>query len=290
MLHFPNLTAKGMSAPLASSGPLSLSGHALEGNKVVRLIYVDEAGISNKEQEPFLVVGAVIVHADDQLDGVERHFSQLVADWIPPEHRQGFVFHAKELFPGGGKVFNRADPAWPLSRRLELADALAAIPERFNLSLAIAFVEKSKFPSDPAQRPHWQRMSARDQLVGTHTAAFLSCALLIDRWMRCALPSEVSMMVVEDNDQSRSFIKEVTRYHQETNLDAFVDPQHKGWFPLRKIKEDPLFQAKRSYSVLQLADFWSYVFKRKLMNDDRYDRFVRPMWPCVIPDPATLGG
>lgn len=270
------------------SGPRAFGGGALCGDRLLRLVYVDEAGISDNGQEPFLVVGAVIVDADKQLIGIERYLDRLVHAWIPEEHQQGFVFHAKELFNGGGKVFRRDDPAWPLSRRLDLADALAAMPHRFNLSLATGFIEKANFPSQAEYRPRWQAMSRQDRAVGTHTAAFLSCALLIDRWMRKALPDEVCMLVVEDNEQARTFIKEVTRHHQQNNLDAFLDPEHKGWFPLRKIKEDPLFQSMRSSSVLQLADFWSYVLKRKLMGDARYDRFVRPMWPRMIPDPAML--
>jgi hypothetical protein len=37
------------------------------GETEVRLIYLDEAGVSNKAQEPWLVVGGVIVDADRQL-------------------------------------------------------------------------------------------------------------------------------------------------------------------------------------------------------------------------------
>ena len=46
-------------------------------------------------------------------------------------------------------------------------------------------------------------------------------------------------------------------------------------FPYRKIKEDPLFQPKRSTSVLVLADFCAYVVKRIVMNNDDpiYSRF-----------------
>jgi hypothetical protein len=75
----------------------------------VRLVYVDEAGLSNAAQEPFLVVGGVIVHADGQLLTVEDRLDQLVNEWIPADQQEGFVFHAKELFNGGGRVFRRDD-------------------------------------------------------------------------------------------------------------------------------------------------------------------------------------
>ena len=39
----------------------------------MRLIYMDKSGISNPEQEPWLVVVAVAIDADKKLTPVERH-------------------------------------------------------------------------------------------------------------------------------------------------------------------------------------------------------------------------
>jgi hypothetical protein len=66
----------------------------------VRLIFIDEAGLSNPEQEPFLVVGAVIVHADQKLIAVQRHLDRLVRHHIPREYQDDFVFHATPLVSG----------------------------------------------------------------------------------------------------------------------------------------------------------------------------------------------
>ena len=96
------------------TGPLSLSGHPLEGDRIVRLVYVDEAGIGHSGEEPFLTVGAVVVHADKQLIAVERYLDKIVKRHIPQEHWGDFVFHATHLFNGGGKVFTRNNPDWPL--------------------------------------------------------------------------------------------------------------------------------------------------------------------------------
>ena len=81
----------------------------------MRLVYVDEAGISDKKQEPFLVVAGVIIDTDKQLVALERHLDKIVARHIPPQHRENFVFHASHLFNGGGKVFTRNNPEWPLA-------------------------------------------------------------------------------------------------------------------------------------------------------------------------------
>jgi hypothetical protein len=67
------------------------------------------------------------------------------------EYQDNFVFHASHLFNGGGRVFARDNPDWPLQKRLLIADELAAIPAKFRLPLAMTFVERAKFPSDPAE-------------------------------------------------------------------------------------------------------------------------------------------
>ena len=81
----------------------------------MRLIYLDEAGISNIKQEPFVTMAGIIVHGDSQLRDVERRLKKLVKKHIPEELREDFVFHAKEIFHGGNTL-NRED--WPLKRRL----------------------------------------------------------------------------------------------------------------------------------------------------------------------------
>lgn len=98
----------------------------------MRLVYLDEAGISKKER--FLAVGAVVVHGDARLIGVQRHLDRLVEQWIPEPQRQGFIFHPMELFHGG-KTLTRE--AWPLERRLQLAEAFAAIPKKHGLRLGL---------------------------------------------------------------------------------------------------------------------------------------------------------
>ena len=249
-------------------------GDAPKGSRVVRLIYVDEAGISARE--PFLIVGGVILHADDQLVKLEAALDDLVAQWVPTEHQPGFVFHAMDLFNGGGKVFHRDDPRWPLARRLELADQLAALPQAHGLTLSLGAIWKPE---------HQKRegISDKEWTIFLHALAFLSCAAVAENWMRNACAGEVSLIIAEDNDQSRSMIRDLMRMNQDPNgISAFGD-KYAHLFPLKHIKEDPLFQPKRSSSVLQLADFWAYVAKKRHMKDARYNRFVDPMWPSLAP-------
>jgi hypothetical protein len=80
-------------------------------------------------------VSAVIIDADKTLVAVERHLDKIVRRFIPEDQQADFIFDATHLFMWGGNVFTKNHPNWPLSKRLEIADELAAIPKKFGLTL-----------------------------------------------------------------------------------------------------------------------------------------------------------
>jgi hypothetical protein len=164
----------------------------------VRLTYIDEAGISKKE--PFAVVGGIIVHADQKLNAIENQLERIMHRHIPAEHHENFVFSAKHLFNGDNKVFRRDDAEWPIERRLKIADEIVAIPEKFNLPVALSWVERAEFPRS-FDLP--KDMSEKDKAIGLHVCAFLSCAMMVEHWMRRNASHEVCMLVVENNDQAK---------------------------------------------------------------------------------------
>jgi len=257
-----------MIAPCVRFGLRSLSGHALHGSNILRLVYIDEAGIS--AHEPILVVAAVIVHADKQLLQVERYLDRLVATYIPPEEQDTFVFHAHELFNGGGKVFNRSDPRFPLTVRLEIANKLAEIPRRFGLWVTFGHFDRAAFAASDAVS-QLALMNEKEKIAAPHVAAFMTAAIHVEHWMRKNAPDEVCILVAEDNREARRFIKEThTRYQNKKIVEA-ADPWFGEHFPFRKIREEPLFQGKRRSNVLQIADFCAYVIKRHLTKDTHYD-------------------
>ena len=159
-----------------------------------------------------LFVGATKIdravhHADEIRRCIHEEIFQSIERHIPAEYREGFVFHAHELFNGTGKVFDSKDPQnprWPIERRLKIADDLAAVPKKFDLPLAFGWVEKSKFPVANAARAHFFAQNKSEQLVITHVCAFMSCALQVEHWMRAKAQDEICMMIVEDNEQARA--------------------------------------------------------------------------------------
>jgi hypothetical protein len=254
-----------------------------EGDRIVRLVYMDEAGISR--DEPHLVVSAVIVDADKKLIEIERHIEKLVNRFIPEESRDGFVFQAKHLFNGGGKVFKRNDAKWPLSRRLEIADSLAKIAKKFSLPLALGSVEKAKFLQDRPEPIEWK--TEADKALGAHIVAFMSAAMQVEIWMRQNTNNEVCLLVIENIETAKTLITETQATYQ--NPDAFrrlypdgkIPEPERQFFPFRRIKQRPLFEPKAPSSILQIADFYAYVFKKLLEEDRRYLHFAGSILPCV---------
>jgi hypothetical protein len=249
----------------------------------VRLVYCDEAGISNPAHEPFVTVAGVIVQADNKLRGVENHLASLIRRHVPSRHQDGFVFHAKELFNGGGKVFDRkkvdfnGPVEFPLERRLEIADDIAKIPKKFDLQIAFGIIERATFHEN---FPVPVNASSKQRAVLAQGLAFMNCSMFVEHWMREHATDEVCLLVVEDNDQARTFIREIHTYHQRKDI-AF-DKEATLHFPWRKIKEDPLFQPKRPTSPLSIADFFAYVWKRYVQGDKKYERWIVPAYDKVI--------
>jgi len=266
-------------------GPRSLSGVPLDGSNAVRLAYFDEAGISNPKDEPFVVVAGVLVHGDGVLNGVKAHLERLMSRHIPAHYHDGFVFHAKELFNGGGKVFKRLKseehgaPEFPLSRRLQIAEDLAAVPTKFNLPIAIGFVERAKFPKTFELPDNW---TEAQKTVAAHVSVYMSAAIVAEHWMRQNASNENCLMIVQDNDQARKSIRDLQVHHQDKKIVETLGEKERQHFPLRKIQEDPLFQPKRRSNPLVLADFCAYVLKRLLMQDQKFTRFFDQLRPNFI--------
>src|SRR5262249_30858306 len=149
------------------------------------------------------------------LGQVEAHLDRLVKRYIPEDRRENFVFHATEIFNGGGKLFKReADPTkeeWPLARRLEIARELAKIPRLYKLPIVVGHVDRRTFPQTfyfPADAP------TSKLTMAAHVISFAQCAIGVEHWMRRNTSNEVCMMIVEDNDLSRKMIRDVQLHYQ----------------------------------------------------------------------------
>lgn len=259
----------------------------------MRLIYFDEAGLANPRHEPFLVVAGIMVHGDEQLNKVKIELERLLWRHVPPHQRSAFVFHATELFNGGGRVFKRygADfigaAEWPRERRLQIADEFAQILAQYRLPIAVGFADRQKFLED---FPQFQSLDQKNKNIMTHTVAYATSAVLAENWMRDHVPSENCLMVVEDNDQARESLRNFHNLLQNKEIFSYANHEKFGLVHLQRVQEDPLFQPKKPSNPLILADFVAYVFKRILAdNTGPYTRFYNVFHEnLILMNPAKI--
>jgi hypothetical protein len=252
-------------------------------NALARFVYLDEAGISGSRQEPWLVVGGLLVHADTQLNKVYMELAAVVERHIPERDRQGLVLHTSDIYGGNGKLFDeRRNPEWTFDRRMAILEDLAKIPNKANILVTGNAIELAHFPSflevpltpDDEQRQQGKKQKRPSLAIQAHAVAYMACLLEVDVWLREHAKNENCMVVVEDNNEARAAIKQVHRYHQNKLIPFPGDLS--SHFPLRRIREDPAFQEKMPGHPLVLADFVAFVIKRVRMKDPRIWPFFEP--------------
>ena len=199
----------------------------------MRLVYMDEAGTSHPDEEPHVVVSAVIVHADDQLMPAERGLYGIATKHIPAKHLTGFVFHAHELFQGRGRVFGDREE-WPSDRRLAIADDLSTLVGALELPITFGYIKRSEMAG-------WN-LNRHKETIAANVLAFMHCALRINRWLgENTQDNELGMLIIENNDSARRLIRKMHRYLQDPSRHP---KEHWPYLPIIKIKHDPLFEDK----------------------------------------------
>jgi len=242
----------------------------------MRITYFDDAGLFNAQREPFIVIGGVIIHADGQLIPVEEHIDELVQKHIPEEDREGFVFHAMELW-NGGRYFNRE--SWSLEKRLEILADLAAIPAKFDIPVsfgcqkrehALPFIDQEKYNAREIEL----------QLYGNTYARFCES---IEYFMREVASEEITLLIGEDNSAIRAVAKMAHQHYRDPKWISENAPLL-TYFPFERIRESVHFAAKPESKALQIADMCTFIIKKRLMNDP----YVGPLYEALEPMMVVL--
>ncbi|MFN2541280.1 MAG: hypothetical protein ABR514_03805, partial [Chthoniobacterales bacterium] len=122
-------------------------------------IYIDESGISTKDK--VLVFAGVVVDPKRQYLKIAGEINDLIAEFVPAEHRDNFSFHATDLFHGTGRTpFDRR--TYPQDQAREALRQLATIPAKFCLPVVFGFVNKSL--PDPRREELLAKMKPRQQI------------------------------------------------------------------------------------------------------------------------------
>jgi hypothetical protein len=262
-----------MAAPNRVDGARSISGTRLHGSCLVRLTYLDDAGLFNKAQEPFIVIGAAVIDADKQLIAVEDHIESLVRKHIPEKDWDGFVFHATELW-SGGKYFKREE--WPKEKRLAILEDLAAIPKQFDIPITFGF-QAREFMRPSFYPPHY---TDRDRELQGHVDAFTRCCETVEHFMRECTEDEITLLIFEDRDSVRQLVKEAhALYRDPKRMKAFG---HFLYFPFTKIRDTVHFAKKSESRHLQIADTCTFIIKKHLMKDPAIAPFYEALKPLLL--------
>ena len=238
--------------------------------RLVRIIYVDEAGTSARE--PVAVVSGVIVHGDQQLEDLEQSIEKVFDAHVPAHLRNGFHFHGLEVFNGGKKI-KRSE--WAFQERLAFFKDFLGLIQKFKIPVALGIAFAGALKPSGELKTKLRAIKVSDA-TWEHGIAFSSCLERADRFLRVYLDGEESGMVVaEDLSKNKKFLRAMGMAHRKlpallnkgmlhpTELESALGIEPKPQIlTMAKIRDVPHFVEKGGAPVLQLADAAAYAFRR----------------------------
>ena len=249
----------------------SLGGGALAGERIVRIAYMDEAGISKIGQEPHLVVAAAITDPDRQWHDLRRHYDDLASDFFNEEIGYGFVFHAKDVWHGL-PPYNR--DKYPLHDRMRLMRRLAQVPRLYQVPICLGMISKDAFQAN------FPKLAAKQARSLSHAMAFHLAMQRIDEWMETNCPNEVAMLVAEDTQEVKDAIHMIQQAAQSDPMTS--GHEHPLEFRTRCIVDAVNFAPKARSPILQVADTCAFLARRRLSACPHVNVMIAEFWPMIV--------
>jgi hypothetical protein len=249
----------------------------------MRIAYLDEAGISNIRQEPYLVIAGILIHGDRDWPKLHRHLEKLAHRYDVPSH---FGFHAKDIFHGSG-LFDRNNAKWPLVRRRKLLLELASIPKKFKLPVVVGFIQRRSFNAafeDHVKAikrilPDAMRKASPEDLA--YLEAFVGAARGVDYWLMEHSKTEQGLIILEDSSRTKGDLKFLQAIFRDSS-DIHMSFLHARKFKSKRIIETVHFAGKRDSPMLQIADICAFTIKRQLMRRPDIAEFYRVIEPQIV--------
>lgn len=248
--------------------------------RIVRIAYIDESGRSRGE--PIIVAGGVIIHGDRDYRRIEGSLIRLVSDIIKPEDQEKFVFHAKELFHGGGYFKDLS--VWPSHRRFPIIERLAGIIPAFRVPVVFGHLAKAPYRAEvaPVLSSLTDKAREEDTDIGEHMSVFAQAELAIEKQMRAYPRDEVCMVVAEDTDRVKRGIKDAHAFLRSPHKIGGTEFEDFSALPLSRVIDTPHFAAKADSPLLQLADLCSFLIKRRLERRENSQPFFAIIAPQIV--------
>jgi hypothetical protein len=258
------------------------------GENLVRVAFLDEAGRSRGE--PIIVVAGPIVHGDRTYRKLVTRLGEIAVEFIPEKDRKGFIFHAKDIFHGGGKYFKLRKEEWPRERRYALLMAICDVPRQFCLPITFGSLSKS--------------MTAKIRKLGSdsdvafghfvdgveHAVAFGWAEIGIDKQMHAFPRDEICMLIAEDTDRVKAIVKEAHALLRDPDeIAAHPVFSRMPGLPIRKVEDTPHFAAKAESAPLQIADACAFLIMRRLMRRPESQQFFEAISQQLVWSPSMDG-
>lgn len=263
--------------------PLALGGARLEGSQLMRQAFCDESF----SRSPFFVVAGPIIHADNQLIPVEEYLEALVEKYIPETDREGFVFHAADIWNNNG-YFTDKD-RWPHDLCWDILWDLISIPFLFHLPVSLGFKEKphvAEWIKGPIEEIE-QRYRAKAHDVATHGLAFVDYSYQVEKFARECWPDEVAELVAESRPEVHESLDGAHfSLRSRRWLETWDEPPPE--FPFTRIRGAIKFAAKRDEPALQIADACAYVIRAALEGSPDHAPFYNRLRGLMIAVPKDL--
>jgi hypothetical protein len=253
--------------------PRGFGGAILQGGKLVRIAYLDEAGISNRSQEPYLVVAGIILHGDEQWRPLEERLRAIGKRYLPDDDRP--IFHAMDIFHGNAK-FDRT--TWPRERRWSLLRELCEVPRELEIPVVFGFHHRQRYRDEILKQA--PKLDTAATNIITHANTFVRAAIAIESWMRLSANRNESVMIIaEDTDKVKAMIKAIHSAYTNRFL-----PLGEGSkvFDSNHIIETVHFARKNESMPLQIADVCAFVIKRTLMEKEDALDFFSALRPQLV--------
>ena len=253
--------------------PSFVSWQTIRDGRLVRLIYADEAGTG--PAEPVRVVAAVVVQADEQAQTLIREMEQVYDECVLPEYREGFIFHAKDLFSPSAK--KNKYPNWNFEDRLDFIKAVTCLPFIHDVPIALGSMRKGTLQHSQEVLARLRKKKLGPAAVD-HAMAFASCLERADLFLRKYLDGkEKGLVIAEDVNEKRVVLRRSglmfrekplqlsSETMQKTRAQEVLGEEPEGHhYTITNILDVPHFLEKADAPLLQLADACAFAFRRYL--------------------------
>ncbi|HVH49103.1 MAG TPA: DUF3800 domain-containing protein [Sphingomicrobium sp.] len=247
----------------------------------MRLIYTDEAGTS--ENEPVVVVAAVVVKEGEEVALIDSELSRIIAEKVPEHFRDGFYIHATDIFQGA----KRLRDGWSILDRMDFLKEVASLPFVHDIPIAISYATKNDFSAmlKAGWKPGKPKFTSNQY---NHFLMFGLCMDMADLFLRKYLKgAEKGRVIAESLSEMQSIFQRNGLLLRDIKIEGPADGQVRdiahqrmGTEPtdfthhIENIVDQPKFFSKGEQSILQIADVIAFSFRRFASKQKHGDELV----------------